>query len=88
MTLTFISIIQKVQLTSMDEWKGTSALGTGNLVSNVSSHFTKFEVQTIPLYAILASLDVKEVDLIVLDVQSLELKVLKYFPFELILVKV
>jgi len=47
-----------------------------------------FEVQTVPLFAILAALEVTEIDFFVLDIQSLEEDVLHNFPFDLILVKV
>lgn len=48
----------------------------------------KFNVTAVPLYSVLAAVGVKVVDFFVLDVQGIELNVLKTFPFDLVFVKI
>ena len=55
---------------------------------NITSNVTTFEVQTVPLFSILAAIDVSEIDYFVLDIQSLEEDVLHNFPFDRVHVKV
>lgn len=52
------------------------------------SKWTSFDVQTIPLYTILAALEWTEVDYFSFDIEGSELAVLKSFPFSLFKFKV
>ncbi|ODM89599.1 Protein Star [Orchesella cincta] len=54
----------------------------------VSTKWEFFEVQTIPLYTLLAALDYTSIDYFNFDVEGVELAVLKTFPFDLIIFKV
>lgn len=54
----------------------------------VPTPWTFFDVQTIPLYTILAALGWTEVDYFSFDIEGLELAVLKTFPFHLVTFKV
>ncbi|ODM90235.1 Protein Star, partial [Orchesella cincta] len=48
----------------------------------------RFEVQTMPLYTVLAALDYKFIDYFSFDIEGAELAVFKTFPFELVTFKV
>ncbi len=56
--------------------------------STDSTEMTVFEVQSIPLYTILAALEWREVDYFSFNIEGQELAVLKNFPLDLIRFKV
>jgi len=82
--------LQQGRLTSLDKHPGSASMGfdQGATFPGMASNFTVYEVQTVPLYAIMAAVDIRQVDLFVLDVQILEFPILKNFPFDLVHVKV
>lgn len=54
----------------------------------VPTTWTFFDVQTLPLYAVLAAVGYTEVDYFSFDIEGLELGVLKTIPFDLITFRV
>lgn len=87
---------QMTTITSMDKWPMASSIATTSdkhvsreklFPLNFEQKFTTFDVQSIPIYSLIAATGVNVVDVVILDVQGVDILVLKTFPFDLILVK-
>lgn len=59
----------------------------GRIIEDTKSNFKATEVQCFPLYSILLALNVTTVDFFSLDVEGLELQVLKTIPFNKLNIK-
>lgn len=54
----------------------------------INSTWTYFDVETIPLYTIIAAAGFKEIDYFSFDVEGVEFDILRNFPFDKISIKV
>lgn len=77
----------QVNFSNPEKWSYSGRLGAAwNLP--IPTNWTYFDVETVPLYTIIAAAGFKEIDFFSFDVEGVERDVLRDFPFDKIRFKV
>lgn len=76
-----MQIYFQVNFSNPEKWSYSGRIGAAWKLP-VATNWTYFDVETVPLYNIIAAAGFKEIDFFSFDVEGIEMQILKDFPFD------